>query len=70
MQILYARDRVVSPWKNGGGTTTEVAAFPPGAPLENFGWRVSIAQVARSGPFSLFPGIDRTLALLDRKSVV
>jgi environmental stress-induced protein Ves len=65
MQILYARDRVVSPWKNGGGTTTEVAAFPPGASLENFGWRVSIAQVARGGPFSQFPGIDRTLAMLD-----
>ena len=65
MQILYARDRVVSPWKNGGGTTTEVAAFPPGASLENFGWRVSIAQVALGGPFSLFPGVDRTLALLE-----
>jgi uncharacterized protein len=65
MQTLYAHDRVVSPWKNGGGTTTEVAAFPPGASLENFGWRVSIAQVARGGPFSLFPGIDRTLALFE-----
>jgi environmental stress-induced protein Ves len=65
MRILRARDRVPSPWKNGGGTTTEVAIFPPGAGLENFGWRVSIARVERGGPFSLFPGIDRQLALLE-----
>jgi environmental stress-induced protein Ves len=65
MRILRARDRVASPWKNGGGTTTEVARFPPGSDLENFGWRVSIAKVERGGPFSLFPGIDRQLALLE-----
>jgi len=65
MRILRARDRVASPWKNGGGTTTEVARFPPGADLENFGWRVSIAKVERGGPFSSFPGIDRQLALLE-----
>ncbi len=63
-RVLRARDRVATPWKNGGGKTTEVAAFPPGASLEDFGWRVSIAEIARSGPFSLFPGIDRKLVLL------
>lgn len=65
IQILYARDRVISPWKNGGGTTSEVASFPPGATLDTFQWRVSIARVERGGPFSIFPGIDRTIALLD-----
>src|SRR5277367_6325963 len=65
MHILYARDRVESPWKNGGGVTTEVAAFPPRSGLDDFGWRVSIAKVERGGPFSLFPDIDRKLALLD-----
>jgi environmental stress-induced protein Ves len=41
-----------------------VAIFPPGASLNAFDWRVSIADVERSGPFSLFPGIDRQLAML------
>jgi environmental stress-induced protein Ves len=50
-------------WKNGGGWTTDLAVDPPGAG-EDFRWRVSIAGIARDGPFSAFPGIDRTLLLL------
>jgi hypothetical protein len=65
VQILYARDRVAVPWKNGGGVTREVMVFPRGASFENFGWRVSIATVERGGPFSVFPGIDRTIALFE-----
>lgn len=53
-----------APWKNGGGVTREIAAYPVGASLETFVWRVSVADVERSGPFSSFPGIDRTLVLL------
>ena len=52
------------PWKNGGGETTEICTGPEGAGLEDFTWRLSAARVARDGPFSLFPGIDRTLAVL------
>jgi environmental stress-induced protein Ves len=53
-----------TPWKNGGGTTLELHCSPPGATLADFDWRVSIATVASSGPFSRFPGIDRTIVLL------
>jgi environmental stress-induced protein Ves len=52
------------PWKNGGGVTAEIAAFPDGAALDAFGWRVSTAQVSQDGPFSRFPGVERTLAVL------
>jgi hypothetical protein len=53
------------PWKNGGGSTTELLIHPPGATLEGgFLWRLSMADVAGSGPFSPFPGVDRTLLLL------
>ena len=52
------------PWKNGGGETVEVIVHPEGASLSDFGWRVSMATVASDGPFSVFPGIDRTLAVL------
>lgn len=59
-----------SPWKNGGGSTTTVMVSPPGATLEDFDWRVSLATIAQDGPFSLFPGIDRTLALVDGRGVL
>jgi len=59
-----------TPWKNGGGCTTEILASPPGATLHDFDWRISLATIAQSGPFSVFPGIDRTLTLVDGGSVV
>lgn len=52
------------PWKNGGGVTTEIMAWPPEAWLDSFDWRISMAQVASGGPFSIFAGIDRTLTVL------
>jgi len=52
-------------WKNGGGLTEEIATHPEGAGLESFDWRVSIAEVARDGPFSRFHGIDRTITLIE-----
>lgn len=69
MRILRAADYRVMPWKNGGGETTEIAAFPDGAGLDAFDWRVSMARVATDGPFSLFPGIDRTLSLLEGEAL-
>ncbi len=54
-----------SPWKNGGGSTIEIAAAPPGATFDSFDWRISLATIAHDGPFSHYPGIDRTLALVD-----
>ncbi|WEF31335.1 HutD/Ves family protein [Pseudoduganella chitinolytica] len=59
-----------TPWKNGGGCTTEIMASPPGATLHDFDWRISLATIAQSGPFSVFPGIDRTLTLVDGGNVV
>ncbi|MBN3754634.1 HutD family protein [Paraburkholderia sp. Tr-20389] len=62
--VTRGAELVASPWKNGGGVTREVAAFPEGAALDAFVWRVSVADVAQAGPFSRFAGIDRTLVLL------
>ena len=53
------------PWKNGGGSTTEIAIGPVGASLDAFDWRISMAQVASDGPFSMFDSIDRTLAVIE-----
>jgi uncharacterized protein len=69
MRILRATDYRRMPWKNGGGETVEIAIAPEGASLESFAWRISMAQVASSGPFSRFPGVDRTLAVLGRSGI-
>ena len=55
--IQYASLRP-APWKNGGGSTTEIAVWPNGAGLDEFDWRISLATITQSGPFSFFPGID------------
>lgn len=64
IQLLPATDRIARPWKNGGGVTFDVLSFPEGSTLENFAWRISIAEVASDGPFSRFEGIDRSTAIL------
>jgi uncharacterized protein len=69
MKILRSSDYRRMPWKNGGGETVEIAVEPPGASLDGFDWRVSMARVASSGPFSMFAGVDRTLAVLDGRGV-
>ena len=53
------------PWKNGGGSTTEIAIGPPDSGFEDFDWRVSLATIEKDGAFSRFPGVDRTLALVE-----
>lgn len=64
MRLLRASDHKRMPWKNGGGETIEIAVFPPAASVNDFDWRISMATVASDGPFSIFPGIDRTLSIL------
>jgi uncharacterized protein len=70
MRILRAAGYRVMPWKNGGGTTTEIAVSPEAAGLDDFDWRISMARVETSGPFSSFAGIDRTLSVLEGEGIV
>jgi uncharacterized protein len=51
-------------WKNGGGSTKEIAAFPPNAGLNDFIWRVSVAEINQPSAYSLFPQVDRTQVLI------
>jgi hypothetical protein len=65
LRRLRPADYRVMPWKNGLGTTTEIAVHPPGAGLDAFTWRVSIADLGASGPFSTFAGYDRILLQIE-----
>ena len=52
-------------WKNGGGVTRELCIYPPHASLNDFIWRLSIAEITQSGAFSIFTGIERIIVLLE-----
>jgi environmental stress-induced protein Ves len=65
LRIIRSADTQTQPWKNGLGTTREIARFPRASTSDDFVWRVSVAEVNSAAPFSLFPGIDRSIALLE-----
>jgi len=64
MRLIAPSEYRRMPWKNGGGTTWEVAVHPPGAAWSSFDWRISIAEISSDGPFSSFPGMDRALVVI------
>jgi cation diffusion facilitator family transporter len=69
---LVPADYRTLPWKNGGGTTTEIAVFPASAGLSEtpFIWRISIAEVEKDGPFSAYPGYERIIMLVNGPGMV
>lgn len=64
MRLLSPADSRRVPWKNGLGSTLEVAT-DAAAPGGEWTWRLSIADVPSRAPFSAFPGIDRFIACLE-----
>lgn len=63
-QIIDLRETAPSPWKNGAGVTREIAVEPAGASLNDFDWRISVAEISGDAPFSVFAGIERCIVLL------
>ena len=55
-----------APWKNGGGVTRELVTWPE---PDNWLWRMSVAEVSQSGPFSIFEGVQRWFAVLSGAGV-
>jgi len=72
MDIVRYASLKSAPWANGGGVTRQLAAgqgtavtLGSGAKGDAWDWRISIAEVAKAGPFSPLPGIDRVLTIID-----
>jgi environmental stress-induced protein Ves len=65
--IVHLADVDASPWRNGGGVTRELVAWPAQG---EWHWRMSVAEVGISGPFSRFDGITRWFAVLQGAGVV
>ena len=72
LTILTPADYRSMPWKNGMGITHEIAISRSDEDLVSGGflWRLSMAEVGTSSPFSRFPGCDRTIVLLDGNGMV
>src|ERR1017187_597399 len=62
MQIIRQSEFRSTPWKNGGGITREAIRVP--ASCDPFRWRVSVAHIDQSGPFSDFAAYNRIMVLL------
>ncbi|MFF2841423.1 HutD family protein [Paenarthrobacter sp. NPDC057981] len=67
MEIIRFADVRPEPWRNGGGVTRELASHPKAASAQDgaWDWRVSIADVSTAGDFSVFPGMERVITIID-----
>jgi uncharacterized protein len=54
------------PWRNGGGRTRELLAWPPGP---DWRLRLSLADIEADGPFSAFAGVQRWFAVIEGAGV-
>ena len=63
IQKISQADFKKMPWKNGKGTTTQIAIFPPTSSMEknDFSYRISSAPILVDSDFSVFPGKERLL---------
>ena len=64
IKIISPHEFKKLPWKNGKGSTLELA-ISEGASENGFDWRLSIASVVEDGPFSDFSGYLRHLILIE-----
>jgi uncharacterized protein len=62
LTIIRQSSFTAVPWKNGGGMTHEAVRVPAGG--DPFLWRLSVAHIDSSGPFSDFTGYSRSMVLL------
>jgi uncharacterized protein len=62
-RILRRQEYLRMPWRNGSGITYEIAREP--AEGQEFDWRLSLALIERSGPFSNFAGYQRAISLVN-----
>lgn len=66
VRLIRADEVAAQPWRNGGGLTRELLAWPS---AERWTVRVSVAAVVADGPFSRFVETQRWFAVLDGEGV-
>ncbi len=66
MNLLRCDAVEPQPWRNGGGLTRELLAWPA---RDGWALRISVADIRADGPFSAFAGVDRWFAVLEGAGV-
>ena len=74
LQRVQLAEVAATPWKNGAGLTRDLLLWPPlsapAADADAWAVRISVAEVAQSGPFSAYPGVARWFCVLQGAGVV
>lgn len=65
-QRITVADTAPQPWRNGGGSTRELLAWPSAA---HWRLRLSVADIDTDGPFSVFDGVQRWFVVLQGAGV-
>ena len=68
MRVQRFGEHRAMPWANGLGTSYEVASDRNAN--GEWTWRVAIAPVVLDGPFSVMPGVDRELVVIEGNGMV
>lgn len=61
LQVVRAELVQPQPWRNGGGRTRELLAWPS---AQDWALRISLADIEADGPFSAFAGVQRWFAVI------
>ncbi len=64
--VVSLEDVEPKPWRNGGGVTRELLAWPH---TDEWRIRISVADIEREGPFSFYPAAERWFSVLQGKGV-
>lgn len=65
-RLLRTLDAPAQRWRNGGGTTRELLAWPAAGDWQV---RISVADIEADGPFSAFPDVERWFTVLQGTGV-
>lgn len=66
VQLISLGDVPTQPWRNGGGTTRELLISPSAGVWD---LRISVADIERDGPFSVFDGVERWMSVVEGEGV-
>lgn len=59
--MIYADHIAPQPWRNGGGMTRELLAWPS---AKHCKLRIALADIERDGPFSSYVGVERWIVVI------
>ena len=66
MKLMRFIDAPAQRWRNGGGVTRELLAWPSASEWQV---RISVADIEVDGPFSPYPGVERWFTVLQGAGV-